>query len=478
MINLETLTIQEARRMLDTKEVSVQDLLGAYVAKIEERNAEVFAFLEVFTRPKDVARAQKMIDEGKSQPLTGIPIAIKDNIVIEGEKASASSKILEDYVAPYDATVITRLKAQGAIFIGRVNMDEFAQGGSTENSAFGVTKNPCDTMRVSGGSSGGSAAAVAMHGALVALGSDTGGSIRQPASFCGVVGLKPTYGSVSRHGLMAMASSLDVIGPIAKNVADTKIVFDVIKGVDPLDSTTSASQAVAGSDASIVVTTKETYTIGVPRAFVEKGMDPEVKEIFESSLAKLAAAGHMIVDIEIPLFEYTLPVYYILMPAEVSSNMSRYDGVRYGGLIEGEDLQEDYMKTRGGLLGAEVKRRILLGTYVLSSGYYDAYYNKAWQVRKKITENMSKVFEEVDLIAMPTTPSPAFLIGEKTNDPLAMYLEDIFTVGANITGVPAISIPAGNVENSGKPLSVGLQLIAPHHKEDWLFDCGQKFEIL
>jgi len=482
MINLKTLTIQEARRLLDEKEVSVQALLDMYLAKIEECNPEINAYLEVFTRSEDIIRAQKMIDEGKAVSLTGIPIAIKDNILIKDEKSSASSEILKDYVAPYDATVITKLKEEGAIFIGRVNMDEFAQGGSTENSAFGVTKNPCDTRRVSGGSSGGSAAAVSMNSALVALGSDTGGSIRQPASFCGVVGLKPTYGSVSRHGLIAMASSLDVIGPITKNVADAQIVFDAIKGIDLLDSTTSEptkpEEEKDPQNNKTMTDTKDVYTIGVPRAFIEKGIDADVKEIFEASLAKLESAGHIIIDIEIPLFKYTLPVYYILMPAEVSSNMSRYDGVRYGGLIEGNDLQEDYMKTRGGLIGDEVKRRILLGTYVLSSGYYDAYYNKAWQVRKKITENILKVFEKVDLIAMPTTPSPAFMIGEKSKDPLAMYLEDIFTVGANITGVPAISIPAGDIKIDGKSLSVGLQLIAPHHKEEWLFDCGKKFEIL
>lgn len=485
MIDLQHLTIEKARKMLDTKEVSVQALLDAYLQKIENDNDEINAYLEVFSRPEDIARAQKMIDEGSAKALTGIPIAIKDNILIQGERSSAASKILEKYVAPYDATVIAKLKDHGAIFIGRVNMDEFAMGGSTENSAYGITKNPHDTTRVPGGSSGGSAASVAMSGALAALGSDTGGSIRQPASFCGVVGLKPTYGSVSRHGLMAMASSLDVIGPLTKTVADAEIVFDAIKGVDPLDSTTIGSVDKSSDesndksqDRSERLDIKETYVIGVPRTFIEKGLNPDVQKVFEDSLEKLRKAGHSIIDIELPLFEYTLPVYYILMPAEVSSNMSRYDGVRFGGRIEGEDLIGDYMNTRGGLIGAEVKRRILLGTYVLSSGYYDAYYNKAWQVRKKITDNLVDVFKEVDIIATPTAPSPAFTVGEKTDDPLAMYLEDIFTVGANITGVPAISIPAGTVDSGKNALPIGLQFMAPHNKEQWLFDCGKKFEIL
>lgn len=469
MIDLKTLTIESARKALDSKEISVKQLVDLYLKNIKEHNDDVNAFLEVFSSEEEIQKAQDIIDAGEAQSLTGIPIAIKDNILIKDKVSSASSKILENYKATYDATVIKKLKDQGAIFIGRTNMDEFAMGGSTENSAFGVTKNPNDRIRVAGGSSGGSAAAVAMNGSLVSLGSDTGGSIRQPASFCGVVGLKPTYGSVSRYGLMAMASSLDVIGPFSKSVKDSKIVFDAIKGIDEMDSTTSETVGVEN---------KETYSIGVPRSFITKGMDPEVKEIFEASLKKLEKAGNQIVDVEIPLFEHTLPVYYILMPAEVSSNMSRYDGVRFGGHVEGKDLIDDYMKTRGALLGAEVKRRVLLGTYVLSSGYYDAYYNKAWQLRKKITENLNNVFKEVDLIAMPTAPSPAFKIGEKTNDPLAMYLEDIFTVGANITGVPAISIPAGKIDKGERALPVGLQLFAPHHKEEWLFDCGQKFEIL
>jgi len=469
MIDLKTLTIESARKSLDTQEYTVRELTDAYLKNIEANNNEINAYLEVFSDINEqVESAQKVIDAGESEKLTGIPIGIKDNILIDGRVSSASSKIIEDYKATYDATVITKLKEQSPIFIGRCNMDEFAMGGSTEHSAYGVTKNPVDIERVPGGSSGGSAAAVAAHMSLLTLGSDTGGSIRQPASFCGVVGLKPTYGSVSRSGLMAMSSSLDVIGPITNSVEDSRLVFNIIKGQDKLDGT---------SNEKAPVERKGKYKIGVPRSFLVEGVDSDVLDSFEKDLEVMREQGHDIVDVELPLIKYSLAVYYIIMPSEVSSNMSRFDGVRFGELIEGEDLFEDYTKTRGGKLGTEVKRRIMLGTYALSSGYYDAYYNKAWQVRDMMKKEVEKAFENIDIIALPTSPTPAFKIGEN-EDPLKMYLADIFTVSANLLGTPAISIPTQEVEREEKTLPVGLQLVAPHFHEEWLFDIGEKFDII
>jgi aspartyl-tRNA(Asn)/glutamyl-tRNA(Gln) amidotransferase subunit A len=388
-------------------------------------------------------------------------------MLIEGQPVSSASKILEGYTGTYDATVISKLKSHGAILIPQANMDEFAMGASTEFSAYGVTRNPIDTNRVAGGSSGGSAAAVASGMTPISLGSDTGGSIRQPAAFCGVVGLKPTYGSVSRNGLIAMASSFDVIGPITKTVQDAQIVFDAIKGVDPLDQTTSIKEI-----------SSSVKKIGVPYHFLKSGIDADVLEVFEKNIEQLKNLGYEIVDISLPSFEYALSVYYILVPAEVSSNMARFDGVKFGKKVDGTDLIDDYFQTRGQLLGEEVKRRIMLGTYVLSSGYADEYYRKAWKARTLIKQEVKKVFETVDVIAMPVSPTPAFLIGEMSADPLKMYLADVFTVSANVAGVPAISIPAGTVNREGKSLPIGLQLIAPWHGEQRLFDVGQKFEIL
>jgi len=401
-------------------------------------------------------------------PLLGIPIAVKDNILIQGRIASAASKMLEKYTAVYDATAITKLKEAGAVFLGRTNMDEFAMGGSTENSAYGPTKNPHDLERVPGGSSGGSAAVVAADEALASIGSDTGGSIRQPASFCGCVGLKPTYGRVSRYGLMAMGSSLDQIGPFTKTVTDAEILYDVLKGQDERDSTSIADDTYEKP--------KEPKVIGVPRDILRSdGIEKEVLENFEEALTKLEESGYEIKDISLPNSAYALSVYYMIMPAEVSSNMARYDGVKFGLRSEGEDLQDVYKKTRAKGLGAEVKRRIMLGTYVLSTGYYDAYYGKALAVRRLIQEDFKKAFESVDVIAMPTTPNPAFKIGEKTEDPIQMYLEDIFTVPANIAGIPGISVPSGFVSVEGKELPLGLQLLATHGSEESLFAVSKKF---
>ncbi len=469
MIDLKNMTIASAHKSLSGGEFSVRELVDAYLENVNEKNEEINAYLEIYSDIDDqVLAAQAKFADGTATKLTGIPFAMKDNILIKGKKASASSKILENYTAVYDSTVTKKLKKAGVVFVGRTNMDEFAMGSSTETSAFGPTKNPLDTDRVPGGSSGGSVAAVAMDGALVALGSDTGGSIRQPAGYCGVVGLKPTYGTVSRHGLMAMGSSLDIIGPLTKTVEDAKIVYDAIKGEDKMDSTTMPESMISSVESVV-------KKIGVPREFVNmEGVDPEVKKNFEDTLEKLSAKGYEIVDITIPDIESSLAVYYILMPAEASTNLSRYDGIRFGLSVQGDGVDDSYKKTREQGFGKEVQRRILLGTYVLSHGYYDAYYNKAQKVRAKITAELKKVFEKVDVILTPTTPAPAFKFGEKS-DPISMYLSDIFTVPANIAGVPAISVPKG-VHSNGMPLDV--QIMAPHFAEEKLFSLGKEIETL
>jgi len=474
-IDLEKLTIKSTQKHLRSGDFSALDLAGAYIKNIEEKNPEINAYLEVFDDVIEQAKtADKILQNSdESGALVGIPIAIKDNILIEGRTASSASKILENYKATYNATVINKLKKHGVVFLGRTNMDEFAMGGSTENSAYGVTKNPHDASRVPGGSSGGSAAAVAMDGALGALGSDTGGSIRQPASFCGVVGLKPTYGAVSRYGLMAMASSLDQIGPFSKTVEDSEVLFEAIKGVDRMDSTSVPKNHYP----SINKKQKEKLTIGVPRDFMEEGVDKEVLDNFNASLDILRDKGYEIKDISLPNAKYSLAVYYIIMPAEASSNLARFDGVRFGLHEQGESVIDDYGKTRGSGFGSEVRRRILLGTYVLSSGYYDAYYNKANTVRCLITSDFEKAFGEVDIIATPTSPTPAFKIGEKKDDPLSMYLADIFTVPANITGIPSISVPSGSVKINNAEIPLGMQFMAPHFREDLLFKAGKDIEL-
>ena len=469
MIDLKNLTIKKARIALDNKEFSAVDLASAYLAEIAKKNKELNAYLEVFS---DVLEQAKMADEkiskGESYPLLGIPLAIKDVILIKGRKVSAASKILENYEATYDATVITKLKKQGAVFLGRTNTDEFAMGGSTENSAFGVTKNPHDVSRVAGGSSGGSVAAVAANLALGALGSDTGGSVREPASFCGIVGMKPTYGRVSRYGLIAMGSSLDCIGSIAKNVEDARIIYDAIYGHDVLDSTSITENTYPKPNPKKV--------IGVPWSLIEaEGVDAKVKENFKESIKKLETLGFKIKDVSIKNIDLALATYYIIMPAEASTNLARFDGVRYGLHKDGKNILEDYRLTKGAGFGKEVRRRILLGAYVLSSGYYDAYYGKAQLARNALREECVKAFADVDLIATPTAPFVAWKIGEKTS-PLENYLADVFTVTANIIGVPAVSIPSGFSEIEGKKIPLGIQFMAPHGAEDLLFEVGKKFE--
>ena len=463
-------TISELRKKFVAGELSPVTVFDEAIATITANNADINAFLAVFTEAREeaVAAEARYKAEGDAAPaLLGIPLAVKSNILIKGKNATAASKILENYTATYDATVIARLRAAGAIFIGATNMDEFAMGGSTENSAFGPTKNPLDTKRVPGGSSGGSAAAVAMGAVPAALGTDTGGSIRQPASFCGLVGFKPTYGAVSRYGLMAMGSSLDQAGPLTHTVEDAELIHSIISGTDSYDATTLTK------DTYPEVPVKDKCVFGVPRKFLADGIDPDVLDTFNAHVEKLKAEGHTVVDIDLPVFEKGLAAYYIVMPAEVSSNLARFDGMRYGLSVEGDNLLDVYQKTRAQGFGKEVKRRILLGTYVLSAGYYDAYYGKAELVRTKMRAELAEVFKTVDVILTPTAPTPAFKIGEQ-EDPLAMYRQDIFTVPVNLTGVPTLSIPMGTVEREGIDLPVGVQYIAPHGGDARLFAIGKK----
>lgn len=469
-MDISRLTIVEARRALDAKEYSAVDLAQAHLDAIAAKNPELNVYLEVYDDVLEQARAaDAMMACGETKPLTGIPLAIKDNILVKGKRASSASKILEGYVASYDATVVARLKEQGVVFLGRTNMDEFAMGSSTENSAFGRTKHPIDAARVPGGSSGGSAVAVAAGLAVAALGSDTGGSVRQPAAFCGIVGLKPTYGTVSRSGLMALASSLDQISPFTRTVEDARILFSVIRGHDKMDST-SFPDDFFKADAN-----RQIKTIGVPRAFTSQGVDPDVAERFEQMLALLKEQGYEIKDIELPHCPYALAVYYIVMPAEASTNLARYDGMRFGLSVDGADSAEIHKKTRGAGFGREVRRRILIGTFVLSSGYADAYYRKAKAVQDLIRNDFEKAFAQVDAVATPTAPTPAFRAGEK-EDPIAMYAADIFTIPVNLAGIPGISIPMGTVKRGNAELPLGMQFIAPQGGEEALFALGEAVE--
>lgn len=463
---LHELSITEASALLRDKKITSVELTRACLEQIEERDGDVHAYLEVFADAEEQAKvADTLIAEGKGGPLTGIPLAVKDNILIEGRVASAASKMLEGYTATYDATVIERLRKEGVVFIGRTNMDEFAMGGTTENSAFGPTKNPRDLSRVPGGSSGGSAAAVAGDMCIAGLGTDTGGSVREPAAFCGVVGFKPTYGAVSRSGLIAMGSSLDQFGPITKSVADAEVLFNAVKGFDIKDSTSLKGDEYPQR--------KEIKRIGVPRNMFG-GIEKEVMENFAKAEEKLKELGYEIVTIDLPLLKKALSIYYIVMFAESSTNMSRFDGVRYGLSKVGNTLLDDYSQTRGEGFGKEVRRRILLGTYVLSAGYYDAYYGRAVSARKALVADFNSTFESVDAILTPTTPSPAPRFGEKT-DPLSMYLLDIFTVTPNLTGMPSLSVPSGTIEKEGNELPLGIQFITPHGTDEGVLHLGKRF---
>lgn len=468
--SLNEYSITEAARALRAKECTVRELWDACAAAAHERNPELNAYLELFEADTAaIGAAQERIDAeaagGESAPLLcGIPLAIKDNILIKGHIASAGSKMLSNYEAVYDATVIEKLKDAGALFLGRTNMDEFAMGSSTEHSAFGPSRNPHDTSRVPGGSSGGSASATAANLAIASLGTDTGGSIRQPAAHTGLVGLKPTYGAVSRYGAIALGSSLDQISPLTKTVADAKIIFDTLSGYDRLDATSNPDGLYpARSHGS-------TLRIGIPRDLV-KDVDADVRKLFEGTVEKLKEAGHTLVDIELPTSKYALPMYYVIMPAEASTNLARYDGIRYGLAKRGATLLDDYVESKTEGFGAETQRRILLGTFVLSSGYIDAYYRKAEAARDVLRDEYANAFETCDVIAFPTTPSPAFKFGEKS-DIVSMYLEDIFTVTANLTGMPAISVPMGTVKRDDAALPVGIHFTAPNGDETALFKIG------
>ena len=473
--DLWTLTIREAHELLKTRAIGARELLDAVEARVAAVDGEIHAYL---TLCREAARAQadaadRRLRNGEGvTPLTGIPIALKDNLCTTGVKTTCASKILEGFIPPYDATVVERLRAQGAVFVGKTNMDEFAMGSSTENSAFGVTRNPWDRTRIPGGSSGGSAAAVAADECAGALGSDTGGSIRQPAACCGVTGLKPTYGRVSRYGLVAFASSLDQIGPLTKDVTDCALLMNAIAGHDPLDST-SADVACPDFTAGLGRGVRG-LRVGVPKEYFIAGMDRSVEDAVKAAIAALEREGAIPVDVSLPHTEYAVAVYYLLATAEASSNLARYDGVRYGHRAKAPaDLIDLYVRSRAEGFGPEVKRRIMLGTYALSSGYYDAYYAKAQRVRTLIKRDFDRAFERADVIATPTAPTPAFRLGEKTQDPLQMYLSDIFTISVNLAGVPALSMPCGF---SPEGLPIGLQLIGKTFDEETVLRAAFAYE--
>lgn len=456
--------IQELHQKIISQEITIAGLVAEYVARA--RADTLNCFREIFDEEdiaSQVARAEKLRQEGKATPLTGLPIAIKDNILFSGHHAGAGSKMLERYVASYDATVVRALREAGAVIIGRTNMDEFAMGSSTENSAYGVTKNPIDPTRVAGGSSGGSAAAVAAGYVVAALGTETGGSVRQPAALCGLVGLYPSYGTVSRHGVIALGSSLDVVSPFGNTVEDVALLYGVIAVPEPLDSTSVARSKNIGALKKRLAIPKGIFNNG--------GCDQQVEENFKEMVEKLKHEGYAVDEIELPHFSDALAVYYIIQPAEASSNLARFDGVRYGERADQETISDLYTKTRGALFGKEARRRILLGTYVLSHGYYDAYYQKAVALRAVIRQELEKAFVVYDAIITPTTPTPAFKIGEKANDPVAMYLSDLFTVPANIAHVPALSIPSGATREG---LPIGFQCIGPRFGEEILFSLGKE----
>ncbi len=471
-VDLNNLTVAGAAKRLADGSVTSEELVKASLAAIEEKNPKLNAFVSTYERALDDARAAdaRRAGGGEVGPLHGVPVAVKDNILVAGERVSAGSRILENYVGAYDAAVVVRLKAAGAILVGRTNMDEFAMGSSTETSHYGATRNPWDAERVPGGSSGGSAAAVAAGLVPAALGSDTGGSIRQPASLCGVVGLKPTYGRVSRYGLIAMASSLDQIGPLARTVEDAALLLAAIQGADPKDATT-----VSSPDAFVPALETEGVKglrVGLPREFFVEGMDERVKDLVTDAVRVLERGGAEIREVSLPHAPSALAAYYVNMPAEASSNLGRFDGMRYGLSMPGARLEETYGRTREEGFGPEVKRRILLGTFVLSAGYADAYYRQAMKVRTLIKRDFDEAFKEVDVLAGPTSPSVAWKLGEKFDDPLTMYLSDIYTISANLAGVPALSLPCGFADG----LPVGLQLHARPLDEASLFRAGMFYQ--
>jgi len=471
-MDVTSLTVNKIREGLINKKFSCEEVVKGYLDNIQKLDKEINAFITVFDKQaiEQAREIDKLIFEGKTlSALGGVPIAIKDNILVKGEKCTAGSKILDNYVAPYNATVIEKIREQGGIILGKTNLDEFAMGASGEYSAYGVTKNPHNLEYVPGGSSSGSASAVSAQMSTVALGSDTAGSVRYPSSLCGVVGMKPTYGAVSRYGLIALASSLDQIGTIGKNVEDAEILFNAIKGKDSMDATSYEQPKKTGEKVDV-----KNLKIGIVKEYLGEGVQKEIVDITKEAISKLEKQGIKIEMVSLPHLEYGIACYYIIMPAEASSNLARYDGIKFGMAKEADDLLSSYFETRGEFFGAEVKRRIMLGTYCLSSGYYDSYYLKAQKVVVKIKEDFKNIFKKVDLLLTPTSPFLPFKLGERLTDPLSMYMADLLTVPANLAGLPAISVPAGRV---GK-LPVGIQFMAPQYEEERIFKVAKFFEDL
>jgi aspartyl-tRNA(Asn)/glutamyl-tRNA(Gln) amidotransferase subunit A len=475
-MSLHKLSLSELQKKFTAGEVTAVEIVRAYGLRIGQVESKVKAYV---TQTKDAALQQaseldaRLRGWRKTRPLTGMPLAIKDNLCTEGVPTTCSSRMLQDFIPPYDATVVAKLRAQDYILLGKTNLDEFAMGSSTEHSAFGPSRNPWNLHCVPGGSSGGSAAAVAADECVAALGSDTGGSIRQPAALCGVVGLKPTYGRVSRYGLVAFASSLDQVGPITKDVSDAALLLGAIAGHDPMDST-SADLPVPDYTKALRKKDLKKLTVGVPVEFFAEGLDPEVEQAVHAAVGEMKNLGATIKEIHLPRTDAAVAVYYVIATAEASSNLARYDGVKFGlRAKESKDLLDLYTKSRQEGFGPEVKRRIMLGTYALSSGYYDAYYGKAQTVRTLICQDFRTAFNEVDLIVTPVTPTPAFRLGEKSEDPLQMYLSDIYTISINLAGLPAISVPCG-LSKSGLP--IGLQVIGRAFEEETLLRAAHAYE--
>lgn len=473
-MELNRLTVHELQEMIKDGDISSVDIVKSVFRRIDAVENRVHSYITLLrdSALEEAEKADQEIKRGNIKALTGIPIALKDLMCTRGVRTTCGSRILGNYVPPYDSTVVKKLREAGAIFVGKTNMDEFAMGSSTETSSFNITRNPWDLDRIPGGSSGGSAAAVAADECIASLGSDTGGSIRQPAAMCGVVGLKPTYGRVSRFGLVAFASSLDQIGPFSKDVGDCAILMNVIAGHDPMDST---SVPVEVPDYREYLSRGlNGRKIGIPKEYFIEGIDPEVSDAIEKAIKTLVGLGAKCVEVALPYMNYCVAVYYIIAPAEASSNLARYDGVRYGlRSTNGDDLLEMYKHSRSEGFGAEVKRRIMIGTYALSSGYYDAYYKKASQVRTLIKKDFEDAFKKCDVILTPTSPTPAFKIGEKMDDPLQMYLSDIFTLSANLAGIPGISVPCGYTKGG---LPIGLQFLAGHFEEGKLIQIASAYE--
>lgn len=471
---LSSLTIHELQEKIKNGDASAMQIAESVFSRIDAVEERVHSYIRLLKEEAMVAaaKADENIRKGDIQPLTGIPIALKDIVCTKGITTTCGSRILHNFVPPYNATVVEKLRDAGAVFVGKANMDEFAMGSSTETSYFGPTRNPWDLERIPGGSSGGSATAVAADECIASIGSDTGGSIRQPAALCGVVGMKPTYGRVSRFGLIAFASSLDQIGPFTKDVEDCAIMMNVLAGYDPKEST--SVKAEVPDYRQFIGRDIRGWKIGIPREYFVEGIDPEVAAAVKKAIAVVEQCGGKTVDISLPHTPYCLAVYYIIAPAEASSNLARYDGVKYGlRTADARDLMEMYTKTRRQGFGAEVKRRIMIGAYALSAGYYDAYYGKASQVRALIRRDFDEAFQQCDVILTPTTPTPAFKIGEKTDDPLQMYLSDIFTISTNLAGIPGISVPCGF---TAAGLPIGVQFLAGHFEEGKLLQIASAYE--